>query len=120
MKRVLIVDDTEFMRITLKSILEKNGFEVVGEAENGIEGIEKYRELNPDIVTMDITMPIMDGINSLREIKDIDPNANIIMVSSVGQEAVIREAVTAGANSFVLKPFNEQKVIQILTKVLKM
>lgn len=120
MKKVLIVDDIAFMRVTLKSILEENGFEVVGEAKNGIEGIQKYRELNPDIVTMDITMPVMDGINSLKEIKNINPNANIVMVSSMGEESVICEAVSVGANSFIVKPFNDQSVMLTLTKALKM
>lgn len=117
MKRVLIVDDTAFMRNVLKTILENGGFEVVGEAQNGAIGVKKYEELNPDIVTMDITMPEMDGISALKEIKKIDSNAKVVMISSMGQEAMIRESVTAGAKSFVVKPFNENIVIKTLTNL---
>lgn len=118
MKKVLIVDDAAFMRLALKTMLEKNGFEVVGEAENGSVGIQKYMELKPDVVTMDITMPEMDGISTLKEIKKIDSNANIVMISAMGQETLIREAVIAGAKSFVVKPFKEEFVIKTLTQVL--
>ena len=117
MKKVLIVDDAAFMRNGLKPILENGEFEVVGEAENGAIGVKKYGELNPDVVTMDITMPELDGISALKEIKRIDSDAKVVMISSMGQEAMIREAVTAGAKSFVVKPFNEEIVIKTLIQV---
>lgn len=118
MKRVLIVDDAAFMRASIRIMLEKNGFEIVGEAENGIEGIEKYKELKPDIVTMDITMPEMDGIESLKVIRQNDPAAKIIMVSAMGQEPMVVDAVVNGAKSFIVKPFKEELVVQTLNKVL--
>lgn len=118
MKKVLIVDDAIFMRLALKSILEKNGFEVIGEAENGAAGIEKYKELKPDLVTMDITMPEMDGIEALKEIRSIDPKSKVIMISAVGQEANIRKSIVLGAKSFIVKPFKNEHVIKTLTKVL--
>jgi two-component system chemotaxis response regulator CheY len=118
MKRVLIVDDAAFMRLTLKTMLERNGFEVVGEAESGIAGVQKYMTLNPDVVTMDITMPEMDGITALREIKKVDPGAKVVMISAMGQEASIRDAVIAGAKSFVVKPYKEEFVVKTLTQVL--
>jgi two-component system chemotaxis response regulator CheY len=118
MKKVLIVDDAAFMRLTLKTMLEKNGFEIVGEAENGAVGVKKYNELKPDIVTMDITMPIMDGIQALKEIRDFDSEAKIVMVSAVGQKPFICEAVVLGAKSFIVKPFNEEHVVKVLSHIL--
>lgn len=118
MKKVLIVDDAAFMRMMIKMILEKNGFEVIGEAVNGSEGVEKYKEFKPDIVTMDITMPEMTGIEALQCIIKFDPNAKIVMVSAVGQEPLIREAIMGGAKSFIVKPFKEEHVVQTLTKIL--
>lgn len=115
-KRVLIVDDALFIRNALKMMLENNGFEVAGLAENGVEGINKYQSLKPDIVTMDITMPVMDGIQALREIVKLDPNATVIMVSAMGQESAVRESVIAGAKSFIVKPFKEEQVIRTLVK----
>jgi len=117
LKRVLIVDDAIFMRKSLSLILKKLGFEIAGEAENGINGIIKYAELKPDLVTMDITMPVMDGITALKEIKKIDNNANVIMVSAMGQEAYVREAIIAGAKSFIVKPFTEKQVVKVLGSV---
>ncbi len=116
--RVLIVDDAAFMRMMLKDILTKNGFEVVGEAENGKEAVEKYKELKPDIVTMDITMPEMDGITAVKEIKKIDPNAKIVMVSAMGQQAMVIDSIQAGAMDFVVKPFQPDRVVEALNKVL--
>lgn len=117
MKRVLIVDDTAFMRLSLKAMLEKNGFEVIGEAENGSVAVIKYKELRPDIVTMDITMPVMDGLQALKEIRQFDSNSKIVMISALGQESYVREAVMLGAKGFVIKPFKEDYVIQTLRKL---
>ncbi|MBC7087521.1 MAG: response regulator [Tissierellales bacterium] len=116
-KRVLVVDDAIFMRMKLKDILEKNGFEVVAEAQNGIEAIEKYKAEKPDLVTMDITMPEMDGISALKEIKKIDPNAKVIMCSAMGQQSMVMEAIQSGAIDFIVKPFDVDRVSQSLTKI---
>ncbi len=116
-KKVLIVDDAAFIRMLLKDIVTKAGFEVVGEASNGKEAVEKYKELKPDVVTMDITMPEMNGIEAVKEIKKIDPNANIIMVSAMGQQAMVIEAIQAGAKDFIVKPFQPARVIEALKKV---
>lgn len=118
MKKVLIVDDAAFMRMILKSMLEKNGFEVVAEAENGAEAVRSYMNCHPDLVTMDITMPTMDGINALKEIMEYDPNAKVVMVSALGQEPYIKEAIILGAKYFIVKPFKEEKVVEVLNKVL--
>lgn len=118
MKKVLIVDDAAFVRMSLKLMLEKNGFQIVGEAEDGEDGIEKYVELHPDVVTMDITMPNMGGLEALKEIKHIDANSKVIMVSAMGQEKIICESVMLGAKSFIVKPFKEEHVIKTLTQVL--
>ncbi|MEA4847870.1 MAG: response regulator [Clostridiaceae bacterium] len=118
MKKVLIVDDAAFMRLTIKAILERNGFEIAGEAENGDIGIKRYKELKPDIVTMDITMPIKDGIQALKEIIAFDPDARIIMLSAVGQKPFICEAVLYGAKSFIIKPFSEEHLVKVLSQVL--
>lgn len=117
MKRVLIVDDTAFMRILLKAMLEKNGFQVIGEAENGSVAVKKYKELKPDIVTMDITMPEMDGIQALREIRQFDSNSKVVMISALGQESFVREAVLLGAKGFIIKPFREDYVVKTLNKL---
>ncbi|GAA3662221.1 response regulator [Asaccharospora irregularis] len=117
MKRVLIVDDAAFMRMSIKNMLANYEFEVVGEAENGIQAIEKYQELQPDIVTMDITMPELDGIQALREIKKLDPSASVVMVSALGQEARMKEAIIYGAKGFIVKPFKEELLISALSKL---
>ncbi|MDP4145762.1 MAG: response regulator [Bacillota bacterium] len=117
MKRILIVDDAAFMRLALKSMLEKNGFEIAGEAENGLVAIQKYRELKPDLVTMDITMPEMDGIEAIKNIMEINPEAKIAVVSAVGQEAMVRRAIIAGASAFIVKPFKEDYVVESLGKL---
>lgn len=116
-KQVLIVDDAAFMRIKLKDILEKNGYEVAGEAENGVEAIEKYKELNPDIVTMDITMPELDGVEALKEIKSMDADAKVLMCSAMGQQTMVMDAIRAGALDFIVKPFDTERVISALDKV---
>lgn len=117
--RVLVVDDAAFMRMMLKDILIKNGFMVVGEAANGNEATLRYQELKPDVVTMDITMPEMDGITAVKEIIKIDANAKIIMCSAMGQQAMVLDAIQAGAKDFIVKPFQEERVIDAMTKVLK-
>jgi two-component system chemotaxis response regulator CheY len=114
MKKVLVVDDAAFMRVSIKNMLSKNGYEVVGEAENGKAAIVKYQELSPDVVTMDITMPEMDGLASLKEILAINPAANVIMVSAMGQEGMVREAVLSGAKGFIVKPFKEDIILSAL------
>lgn len=116
-KKVLIVDDATFMRKMLGDMLSKNGFEIIGEAGNGIEAIEKYNELNPDIVTMDITMPEMDGIEALKEIIKKDPEAKVVMCSAMGQQNMVLEAVNAGAKDFIVKPFQPNSVIEALSKL---
>lgn len=116
-KRILIVDDTIFMRVKLKSLLEKWGYEVLGEAVNGLDAVEKFTELRPDVVLMDITMPEMDGIAALKEIKKIDPKAVVVMVSAMGQERSVKEAVLAGARNFVIKPFQDDKIQEVLSKL---
>lgn len=117
-KEVLIVDDAAFMRMMLKNIFGNNGFTVVGEAENGAVAVEKYKELNPDLVTMDITMPVMDGIAAVKEIRKIDANARVIMCSAMGQQAMVIDAIQSGAKDFLVKPFQAERVIEAATKVL--
>ncbi len=117
-KKILIVDDAAFMRMMIKDILVKNGFEVVGEAADGAEAVEKYAELSPDLVTMDITMPEMDGIQALKAIKEKDPSAVIIMCSAMGQQAMVIDAISAGAKDFIVKPFQADRVIEAIEKAL--
>ncbi|ABS60547.1 MULTISPECIES: chemotaxis protein CheY [Fervidobacterium] len=119
MAKVLVVDDAAFMRMMLKDILTKAGHEVVGEAANGVEAVEKYKELKPDVVTMDITMPEMNGIDAIKEIKKFDPNATVIVCSAMGQQAMVIEAIQAGAKDFIVKPFQAARVIEAIQKVLK-
>lgn len=115
---ILIVDDAAFMRMMIKDVLTKNGFEVLGEAENGAKAIEKYKELQPNLTIMDITMPEIDGIQAVKEIKKLDPNAKIIMCSAMGQQAMVIEAIQAGAKDFIVKPFQADRVIEAVKKVL--
>ena len=117
-KGVLIVDDAAFMRMMIKDILSKNGYQVVGEAENGIKAIEKYAELKPDLVIMDITMPEMDGIEAVKRIRAVDPGATIVMCSAMGQQAMVIEAIQAGAKDFIVKPFQPERVLEAVNKVL--
>ncbi|GER65634.1 chemotaxis protein CheY [Weizmannia acidilactici] len=116
--KILIVDDAAFMRMMIKDILTKNGYEVVAEAADGAQAIEKYREYRPDLVTMDITMPEVDGISALKEIKKIDPNAKVIMCSAMGQQAMVIDAIQAGAKDFIVKPFQADRVIEAIQKTL--
>ncbi len=119
MKKVLIVDDAAFIRLAIKNILVNNDFEVVDEAENGLIGVNKYKELKPDLVTMDITMPEMTGLEALKEIIAFDPKAKVVMISAMGQERMVMEAISYGAKTFIVKPFKEEHVIQTLNKVLQ-
>lgn len=116
MKRVLIADDAVFMRITLKNMLINNGFDIVGEAEDGEAAIRKYKEVKPDIVTMDITMPKLSGIEALKSIMEYDSQAKVVMISAMGQEEMVRKSIICGAKSFVVKPFKEEHVIKALSK----
>jgi two-component system chemotaxis response regulator CheY len=117
MPKVLIVDDTAFMRKLLRNILFSGGFDIVGEAENGKQAVELYKQLKPDIVTMDIVMPEMNGIEALKEIKKMDPNAKVVMCTAVGQEQMVKAAIKLGARGYIVKPFQAPKVIEELKKV---
>jgi two-component system, chemotaxis family, chemotaxis protein CheY len=117
-QKILIVDDAAFMRMMIKEILTKNGYTVVGEAQDGAQAVEKYKELRPDLVTMDITMPEMDGIHALKEIRSFDANAKIIMCSAMGQQAMVIDAIQAGAKDFIVKPFQADRVIEAIKKTL--
>ncbi|MFR0848398.1 MAG: response regulator [Eubacterium sp.] len=117
-KSVLICDDAAFMRVMIKDILTKNGYEVVGEAENGIKAVEKYTETKPDLVMMDITMPEMDGIQALKKIKEADPGATIIMCSAMGQQAMVIESIQSGAKDFIVKPFQADRVLEAVKKAI--
>jgi len=115
-KTILVVDDAAFMRMMIKDILTKNGYSVVGEADNGLNAIDKYEELKPDLVTMDITMPEMDGITAVKEIRKRNPNARIIMCSAMGQQAMVIDAIQAGARDFIVKPFQPDRVLEAVAK----
>ena len=117
MTRILIVDDAMFMRKTIRLILEKNGFEVVGEARNGLEAVNMYEELHPDIVTMDLTMPEMDGLSALKLIHSSHPNSIVVIMSAMGQDSYVHEAILAGARAFIVKPFQESYVVETLRKI---
>ncbi|MFC4323336.1 response regulator [Litchfieldia salsa] len=118
MSRILIVDDAKFMRMTLSTILLKADYEVVGEAENGKDAIQLYKQLKPDLVTMDITMPEMNGIEALKEIILNDHDAKVIMCSAMGQQKMIVESIEAGAKDFILKPFDENRVLEAIKRVM--
>ena len=116
-KNILIVDDAAFMRMMIKDILSKNGYTVAGEAENGAKAVEKYNELKPDLVLMDITMPEKDGIQALKEIKAADAGAQVIMCSAMGQQAMVIESIQSGAKDFIVKPFQADRVLEAVKKV---
>lgn len=118
MKRVMVCDDAAFMRMVIKDILVKNGYEIAAEAENGLKAVERYPEAKPDLVLMDITMPEIDGIEAVRRIKALDPNANVIMCSAMGQQAMVIEAIQAGAKDFIVKPFQADRVLEAVRKVI--
>lgn len=120
MKRVLIVDDSKFARMILKKMLEETEeYQVVAEAETDFEAVEKYKEVKPDIVTMDIIMPVESGLNALKQIISFDPEAKIIMVSAMGQEKIVEEALQIGAKGFVVKPVTKENLYKVLKEVVK-
>lgn len=116
--RVLVVDDAIFMRKMVSDILEGNEMEIVGEADTGALAVEKYKELRPDLVTMDIIMPEMNGIDAVKQIMSLDAQAKIVMCSALGQQALVQDALAAGAKDFLIKPFNPSRVIEVVSKVL--
>jgi len=118
MPRILITDDAAFMRMMLKDILAKAGYEIVGEAVNGNEAIEKYNQFKPDLVTMDITMPVCDGISALKQIMASDPAAKVVMCSAMGQQAMVIESIQSGAKDFIVKPFQPQRVVEAVKKLI--
>jgi two-component system chemotaxis response regulator CheY len=117
--RVLIADDASFMRQMIREIIEPEGFEVIGEATNGVEAVEQYQELHPDLVTMDIVMPKRSGIDAVKGILALDPGARVVMCSALGQESLVMEALQAGARDFIVKPFKPDSVIATLEKILE-
>lgn len=119
MKTILICDDSAFMRNILATTLRNASYNVVGEAGNGVEAVSRYKELHPDVVTMDITMPEMDGIEAVKHIKAYDPDAKVIMCSAMGQQAMVFEAIQAGAKDFIVKPFQNEKVLSSIEKVIQ-
>jgi len=117
-KSILICDDAAFMRMMIKDILLKNGYEIAGEAENGMKAVEKYKEVKPDLVMMDITMPEMDGIQALNKIKEVDPGAVVVMCSAMGQQAMVIESIQSGAKDFIVKTFDKDRVLEAVKKVI--
>ncbi|MGM8365052.1 response regulator [Virgibacillus sp. W0181] len=118
MARILIVDDANFMKVTLEHILQQANHQIVGKASNGEEAIELYTQTEPDLVTLDITMPIMNGIEAIKAIKQIDPDAKVIMCSAMGQQRTIVQAIELGAKDFIVKPFDENRVLETVNRVL--
>lgn len=116
MEKILIVDDAAFMRMNLKNFIEEAGFEVIGEAENGRDAIEKYKTLRPDVVILDITMPVMDGLEALKTLMNIDSKAKVIICSAIGQKAKAYDAIEMGAKDFVAKPFSRESIIKSIQK----
>jgi two-component system chemotaxis response regulator CheY len=118
MARILLADDTLFMRATLKKVLSDAGFDIVGEAENGKLAVERYEELKPDLVMLDITMPVKTGLEALEEIMKLDPNATVIMCTAIGQERVVAQALQTGAKDYIIKPFKPDKVVDAVNKAI--
>lgn len=118
MAKILIADDAAFMRMRCGRMLSQNGFEVV-EAENGQEAVEKYSQHRPDAVLMDITMPEMDGVTALKQIREIDPRARVVMVTALGQQQIVMDALRAGANDFIVKPFQPERVLAAVQRLLR-
>lgn len=117
MARVMVVDDAVFMRMTIRKMIELEGYEVVGEAGNGVEAVQKYMEAQPDVVMLEITMPEMNGIDALKRIKEFDPKAKVIMCSAMGQQAMVAQAIQSGAKDFIVKPFEKDRVLAALKRV---
>lgn len=117
--RVLVVDDAVFMRTVLKRMLVEEGMEIVGEAGNGQEAIQKAKDLQPEVITLDITMPVMDGLEALTRILEVSPASKVIMCSAMGQQAMVVDAIKAGAKDFVVKPFQKPRVIEAIENALK-
>ena len=118
MAKILLVDDAAFMRMMIKDTLTKNGYSDLHEAADGAEAVIKFQEINPDLVIMDITMPNKDGLEALKEIRAIAPNANIVMCSAMGQEAMVIEAIKSGAKDFIVKPFKPERILKTVVAVL--
>ena len=118
MARILVVDDAAFMRMMVRDMLKKIGHQAAGEAANGLQGVQMYKELKPDLVTMDVTMPEMDGVEAVKEIMAFDKDAKIIMISAMGQQAIVMDCIRAGAKDFIVKPFNIDRVAEAVKKVL--
>ncbi|MDE6220161.1 MAG: response regulator [Lachnospiraceae bacterium] len=118
MAKILIVDDAVFMRVTIRKILEANGHTVAGEAGNGVEAVQKYTELQPDVVLLDITMPEMNGVDALKRIKELDAKAKVIICSAMGQQAMVAQAIQNGAKDFIVKPFEADRVVAAIQRVL--
>lgn len=116
--KILVVDDAIFMRTMIRDIFARGPFVIAGEADNGLEAVRAYKELRPDLTTMDIVMPVMDGIAALREIIQFDPQARVVMVSALGQEALIAESIESGAKDFIVKPFQASRVLKVVQSVL--
>lgn len=116
-KKILIVDDAAFMRTVLRNVFESNGYEVVGEASNGKEALDQYEKVSPDLVTMDITMPKVDGIEGCRRITEKHPNAVVVMCTAMGQKAMVIDAIKAGAKDFIVKPFESAKILEVVQKL---
>ncbi len=117
MAKILIVDDSRTSRKILRGLLEESGHEVIGEAENGFEGVEKFKKLNPEITTLDITMPVMDGLEALSKIKECNKDAKVIMITAAGQQNKMVEAIKNGASEFVTKPFERDNILKIIEKI---
>lgn len=118
MAKILLVDDAAFMRMMVKDTLTKNGYTDLYEAADGVQAVEKYNEIHPDLVIMDITMPNMDGLEALKAIKGADPGASVVMCSAMGQEAMVIEAIKSGAKDFIVKPFKPDRILKTVTTIL--
>ena len=117
MAKILIVDDSRTSRKMLRNILESNGHEIIVEAVNGQEGVQKFQALKPDVVTLDITMPVVDGVEALKMIKALDPESKVVMVTAAGQKNKMIECIKAGANEFLTKPFEQQEIVDVINKM---
>lgn len=117
MAKILIVDDSRTSRKMLRNILESNGHEIIDEAVNGQEGVQKFQALKPDVVTLDVTMPVVDGVEALKMIKALDPESKVVMVTAAGQKNKMIECIKAGANEFLTKPFEQQEIVDVINKM---